>query len=235
MKKTFLAAIALLSSLSAAPQISVDQKEFDFGTIQEGTGTIEHTFKITNTGDETLKIQKVKPGCSCTVVEFDDELEPGETSTIVAGLKITGRTGQQNKPITVISNAENHPILRLMMKTYIAGAINMNRKYGIFKYDYNKKIIKDSLELTSAKKDLKITEAYYMERGNDIAVKVDVPVTLTKMKNTDSKFNVYKMHFSFKPDIKNSQAGTIFIKTNHKEKPEIQFRCMIEAQDMSKM
>lgn len=233
MKKTVVAALALLSSLSAAPLISVDQKEFDFGTIQEGNGIIEHAFKVTNIGDETLKIQKVKPGCSCTVVKFDDELEPGETSEIVAGLKINGRTGKQNKPITVISNAENVPILRLTMKTYIAGAINMDRKYGIFRYDTKNKTIVDSIELTSAKEDLKITEAYYLERGREDAVKIDVPVEIKKLKKKNGDYSVYKMIFRFKPVVTNSQAGTIFFKTNHEKKTDLEFRCMIETKDFS--
>ena len=50
-------------SLPAAPMISVDSANFDFGTIREGEQkSVKHTFKIKNSGDDTLVIDKVKPG-----------------------------------------------------------------------------------------------------------------------------------------------------------------------------
>ena len=50
-------------SLPAAPKISVDSANFDFGTILEGEQkSVKHTFIIKNNGDDTLRIEKVKPG-----------------------------------------------------------------------------------------------------------------------------------------------------------------------------
>ncbi|MBN1756946.1 MAG: DUF1573 domain-containing protein [Chitinispirillaceae bacterium] len=50
-------------SLSAAPMISVDSADFDIGIIREGEQkSIKHTFKIKNTGKDTLIIEKVKAG-----------------------------------------------------------------------------------------------------------------------------------------------------------------------------
>lgn len=50
-------------SVSAAPMIKVDSANFDMGTIKEGEQkSIKHTFIVTNTGTDTLKIEKVKPG-----------------------------------------------------------------------------------------------------------------------------------------------------------------------------
>ena len=49
--------------LTAAPNIEVDNAYYDAGTIMEGTTEkISHTFIIKNTGDDTLVIEKVKPG-----------------------------------------------------------------------------------------------------------------------------------------------------------------------------
>ncbi len=233
MKKRILIA-TITSLLTAAPQLTVDQPIFDFGTIQEGNRTIEHAFKITNTGDETLKIQKVKPGCSCTVVKFDDELEPGESSEIVAGLKINGRTGKQSKPITIVSNAENSPIFKLSMKAFIMGAINMDRRYGIFQYLKKGQTITDSLTLISTKKDLKIISAYYTQRGKEKPVEVPVETTLKKGKTKKDEAASYNLAFSFKPEMTHSQAGTIYFTTNHPDKPSIEFRCMIEVKDLKK-
>ncbi|MBN1577001.1 MAG: DUF1573 domain-containing protein [Chitinispirillaceae bacterium] len=53
----------MVFQLSAAPMIKVDSANFDMGIIKEGAQkSIKHTFIVKNTGDETLIIEKVKPG-----------------------------------------------------------------------------------------------------------------------------------------------------------------------------
>ncbi|MBD3421005.1 MAG: DUF1573 domain-containing protein [Chitinivibrionales bacterium] len=55
--------VAVSNLLFAAPMIEFDQKEVDLGTIKEGAkDKIKHTFTMKNTGDEVLKITKVRPG-----------------------------------------------------------------------------------------------------------------------------------------------------------------------------
>ncbi len=232
MKKILM--ISVLSSLVvAAPKIKVDQENFDFGTIPAGNGELRHSFKVSNIGDEILKIEKVKPGCSCTVVEFKSELQPGETSAIVAALSIKDRTGQQDKPITVISNAENSPLLKLSLEAFILGPINMDRRYGIFQVLPNK-MVKDSITILSTKKDLKIPTAWYEIRNRDSdsstpAKKVPVNVVLTPTKKKQSSgATEFKLVFFFKSNPEQSEAGTIYFKTNHPDSPQLEFRCMTE-------
>ena len=43
------------------PKMVVEEKLFDAGEVKDGT-TIEHTFKIRNTGDTLLILEKVVPG-----------------------------------------------------------------------------------------------------------------------------------------------------------------------------
>lgn len=58
-----LGALALPAALFSAPAISVDSVNFDIGTIHEGEmKSVKHTFKVKNTGDSVLIIEKVKPG-----------------------------------------------------------------------------------------------------------------------------------------------------------------------------
>jgi hypothetical protein len=50
-------------ALTAAPKIEVDSANFDIGDIHEGNvDVVKHAFRIKNTGTDTLKIEKVKPG-----------------------------------------------------------------------------------------------------------------------------------------------------------------------------
>lgn len=231
--KNIMMILLLASFIVAAPKIKVEQATFDFGTVPAGDGQLRHTFKITNIGDEILKIDDVKAGCSCTVVEFKPELKPGESSNVVAALSIKDRTGSQDKPITIISNAENTPLLKLTLKAYILGPINMDRRYGIFHVLPNK-MVKDSVVILSTKKDLKITSASYVIRNRNSAdtteKKVPVTVTLTPTKTKQSNgATEFMLVFFFKSNPAESEAGTIFFNTNHPENPKLEFRCMIEV------
>lgn len=49
-----------LAQMAVGPQISFKEKNFDFKQVDEGK-ILEHTFVITNTGDEPLVIEKVSP------------------------------------------------------------------------------------------------------------------------------------------------------------------------------
>lgn len=49
--------------VAGAPRITVDSAHFDVGIIYEGEKSkISHTFIIRNNGDDTLVIEKVRPG-----------------------------------------------------------------------------------------------------------------------------------------------------------------------------
>lgn len=73
MKKLLLMIIGLFSMAlwgntvlgqdqgNKGPKIIVEGQEFDFKEVKEGA-VLEHTFKILNKGDETLKIISVRPG-----------------------------------------------------------------------------------------------------------------------------------------------------------------------------
>lgn len=45
---------------------SIDQKTYDWGTINMKDGNINKTFIIKNTGTEILKLTKIKTSCHCT-------------------------------------------------------------------------------------------------------------------------------------------------------------------------
>ncbi len=49
--------------INAGPVIEVDNAHINAGSIRKGERKIvRHMFKIKNTGDETLRISRVKPG-----------------------------------------------------------------------------------------------------------------------------------------------------------------------------
>lgn len=86
------------------PEISFQEEEHDFGTINEGD-VVEHTFAFTNTGDKPLVISNASASCGCTVPEWPKQpIAPGEKGEIKARFNSTGKPNQQNKTITITAN-----------------------------------------------------------------------------------------------------------------------------------
>lgn len=65
-----LPAMAKKQAAKGAPAISFKETVYDFGTIKESDGWIEHEFEFTNTGSAPLAIVTVSASCGCTKPEF---------------------------------------------------------------------------------------------------------------------------------------------------------------------
>ena len=129
MKKLFILAVSMSLAMSAAtaqttatdksaqttkattagPVITFSEKSHDFGKINQGD-VVEYTFKFKNTGNQPLIIEGVDVTCGCTATDWPKEpIAPGKSSAITAKFNSAGKMGQQNKVITVRSNASNNP------------------------------------------------------------------------------------------------------------------------------
>ena len=87
------------------PEISFEQTEHDFGTIDQGTN-VEHTFKFTNTGKAPLVITNATSSCGCTVPTWTKEpVAPGETGEMLVKFNGSGQN-QVTKTVTVTANTE---------------------------------------------------------------------------------------------------------------------------------
>lgn len=76
----------------------------DFGNITQGD-IAKHTFTFKNTGEHPLKITRVKPSCGCTTPSYStEEVAPGEEGFIEVAFNSKGRSGTQNKAVTVTMN-----------------------------------------------------------------------------------------------------------------------------------
>jgi len=83
--------------------IEVDNKDYDFGTISMAEGVVTHKFKVKNSSEFPLQINKMYTSCMCTVAslllkeskfgpmgmpghgsipEFKAELQPGEEAEV---------------------------------------------------------------------------------------------------------------------------------------------------------
>ena len=128
MKKLFILAVSMSLAMGAAtaqtatdkttkttktttagPVMTFAETKHDFGNIKQGD-IVEHVFKFKNTGTAPLVIKQVDVTCGCTTPEWPKEpIAPGKSGTIKAVFNSAGKMGQQNKVITVQSNAVNAP------------------------------------------------------------------------------------------------------------------------------
>jgi hypothetical protein len=86
--------------------IEIDNPVHRFGKVSQGE-RVSHTFKLTNTGEEPLKIAYAKGSCGCTVPKWPQTpIPPGETAEIDVEFNSAGRKGGQSKVVTVIANTD---------------------------------------------------------------------------------------------------------------------------------
>lgn len=110
MTNHYIMAIAILMAGSsfAAPVLKISPSTgFNFGKYPANQEK-KHTFILTNTGDELLKIDKIKITCGCSAADVDKkELKPGETAKLTAQINRESIAGPFSKGIFIHSNASN--------------------------------------------------------------------------------------------------------------------------------
>lgn len=98
------------------PRIQFDSLNCDFGTLRSGTN-VRHDFVFTNTGDATLKITGVQPGCHCTTVgEWTHQVEPGKTGVIPIQFNSTGVSGPFYRSPSITCNDKSQPTVRFQLR-----------------------------------------------------------------------------------------------------------------------
>ena len=89
----------------STPNIEMLETSFDFGEIQQGE-SITHEFILKNSGDAELIITAAKGSCGCTVPEWPKSpISEGEEAVIKVTFNSAGKSGKQNKTVTLVSNS----------------------------------------------------------------------------------------------------------------------------------
>lgn len=102
------------------PVITFEKKTHDFGTIKAGD-KVEETFKFANTGNEPLIITNVQVTCGCTTPKGwpREPIMPGGKGEITIAFNSTGKSGRQDKVVTVVSNAVNADGAKISFTTQV--------------------------------------------------------------------------------------------------------------------
>jgi hypothetical protein len=99
-----------------APVISFVNDTYNFGSVKAGTPVV-YEFEYTNKGKSDLMIHDVTVSCGCTAANPSiKSIVPGKSGKISVKFDSSGRSGEQNKTITVVSNDPRNPRMVLWIK-----------------------------------------------------------------------------------------------------------------------
>lgn len=104
------------------PRLDCKQPVFDFGTISADE-VVQARFPLRNTGFQELRIARILPGCTCTVMKEPalPALAPLNSSTITIPLHFEGVRGAIRKPILIESNDPVRPRALVVIEGHIKG------------------------------------------------------------------------------------------------------------------
>lgn len=101
---------------AGTPKMTFEQTEFEFGDITQGD-KVSHTFTFKNTGTAPLLITNARAACGCTVPEWPKEpIAPGKSGKIDVEFNSRGKSGSQNKAVTITTNIVDQPQQIVYMK-----------------------------------------------------------------------------------------------------------------------
>ena len=87
------------------PVMVFEKDVHEFGKIVEGE-KVSYSFKFKNTGKVDLIISDAKGSCGCTVPQWPkNPVAPGADGVVDVTFNSSGKSGMQNKTVTLITNA----------------------------------------------------------------------------------------------------------------------------------
>lgn len=106
--ETVSAESAAVPTAADAAVISFENGNYDFGKITQGE-KVSYAYKFKNTGKSPLIILNATATCGCTIPEVPKEpIKPGAEGEIKVVFNSQGKSGMQDKVITVTTNAQPH-------------------------------------------------------------------------------------------------------------------------------
>ncbi len=99
--------------------MSFETENYNFGKIAHGE-KVSYSYKVKNVGKSPLIILNATATCGCTVPEIPEKpIKPGEEGEIKVVFDSQGKSGMQDKVITITSNGEPN-----IASLHLTGEIN---------------------------------------------------------------------------------------------------------------
>ncbi|MBN1128842.1 MAG: DUF1573 domain-containing protein [Chitinispirillaceae bacterium] len=231
-RKTLILVMGLWLASQAAPRAVIDTIVIPFDTIYEGSASqITHTFRIKNTGDETLEIAKVRKNCGCTSYRYDSLIAPGGFGSISMTVDLDEiQPGDFWKSLILNTNAPLNPVVKLSLSGVLVAYIDVDVP-SIVLPTPEKKDTAATVVLSSGRNDLQIKNVRFDLDKPPALWQSSLPVPFrfeaTSRKNKQGRW-LYKVRVSYVPVEKESQYGSFVLVTNHPRKPEVKIAGVIE-------
>ena len=128
----FTSAVASSAVSAVGPRIEFDSTVLDFGEVTAGK-IVEHNFVFTNTGDQVLEIQDVRPTCGCTMAgAWDRLIKPGHVGVVPIRYNSANSDGDVFKTVIVLCNDPSRTNVVLQIKGAIWKPIEVKPAYVEF-------------------------------------------------------------------------------------------------------
>jgi len=93
----------------AAPRLEVDNPTFDFGYVPQHA-SISHVFWLRSTGEDTVTITRVIPGCGCTKAPLaSNVLAPGDSTQLEVIFSTRSYSSRVHKSPRIETNESSDP------------------------------------------------------------------------------------------------------------------------------
>lgn len=193
------------------PSIMMPKMRYDFGKVFEKE-KYAYSFPVRNMGQADLVIESVKPGCGCTVVDFDEVVHPGQEGKInmvVDGNQVHGTFAKSAK---VNSNDPEHPVMTITIAGEEVPYINVVPEGRVFLQGRYGEKVERQVRLSSNEEglDFKVTGV----RSN-----IDHQITY-RVDPGDAEREWVLSVFKNPALPTGTNFGTIYVKTNSEKAPE---------------
>jgi hypothetical protein len=116
----------------AAGEIRISERGFDAGEIELGE-VVSHDFVIENVGTAPVQVTSVRAQCGCTVVDYPEVIQPGESGAIEVRIETDElHTGKTSKTVTVVTDATNEQRIVFQMKMRLHTALEFLPKPMVY-------------------------------------------------------------------------------------------------------
>ena len=120
-----------------APRLTIVEPVKEYGEVAKGD-KLDWTFVIKNTGNADLQVIAARPGCGCTVADFDKVVKPGQTGKVTAHVDTTNFTGpiaktvslETNDPTSPSSTLTIHAVVKPYVEAFPAGFVRFMQLQG---------------------------------------------------------------------------------------------------------
>lgn len=107
------------------PKMQIVEPSYNAGDLYKSKTKIEHNFVIKNIGKADLQILNAKPGCGCTVTQFDKVIAAGAEGKVQASVDISHFKGPIEKGIDLETNDPDQARARLTVRANIKTIVDV--------------------------------------------------------------------------------------------------------------